>query len=43
MLFIQLFDVLVTDVKVTIINRDLANIVAMFVMADVIAIGISVG
>ena len=43
MLFIQLFDVIVTDVIVTITNGDLANVIAMFVMADVIAISISIG
>ena len=33
-LFIQLFDVIVTDVIVTITNGDLANVIAMFVMAE---------
>ena len=43
MLFIQLFDVIVTDVLVTITNGDVANVIAMIVMADVIAISISIG
>ena len=43
MLLIQLFVVLVTDVKVAHYQWRFGNIIAMFVMADGNAIGISVG
>ena len=43
MLFVQLFDVLVTNVKDTIINGDWQTLLPSFIMADVIAIGMSVG